>query len=74
MVRVITELMAMVFAGIIDIAFGLSIMHMATKTLLIFTQCISIIENLGLLGIKLPQILVEKIQDLNPDKNQHLNK
>lgn len=67
-IRAITEMLAILFSGIIDIAFGLSIMMVATKTLLIFKEAISIIENFGILGVQLPAILTDKIQDLNPNK------
>lgn len=67
-IRAITEILAILFSGIIDIAFGLSIMMIATKTLLIFKESISIIENFGILGVQLPAILTDKIQDLNPNK------
>ena len=72
-VRAITELLSILFAGVIDIAFGLSIMMVATKTLLIFKEAISIIENFGQLGVQLPSILTDKIQDLNPNGKDNNN-
>ena len=45
---------------------GLNILMLATKSLLVFKQCISIVENLGLLGVELPDLLKDKIQDLKP--------
>ena len=67
-IRVITELIAIVFSGVLDFAFGLNILMVATKTLLVFKEAISIVENFGVLGVKLPDIITEKIQDLNPHK------
>ena len=69
-IRVITELMAIIFSGVLDSAFGLNILMVATKTLLVFKEAISIVENFGILGVELPDILKNKIQDLNPQKNQ----
>lgn len=69
-IRVITELIAIVFSGVLDFAFGLNILMVATKTLLVFKEAISIVENFGILGVKLPDIITEKIQDLNPQKDQ----
>ena len=69
-IRVITELMAIVFAGVLDFAFGLNILMVSTKTLLVFKEAISIVENFGILGVELPDILKNKIQDLNPQKDQ----
>lgn len=69
-IRVITELMAIVFAGVLDFAFGLNILMVSTKTLFIFKEAISLVENFGILGVELPDILKNKIQDLNPQKNQ----
>lgn len=69
-IRVITELMAIIFSGVLDFAFGLNILMVATKTLLVFKEAISIVENFGILGVELPDILKNKIHDLNPQKNQ----
>ena len=69
-IRVITELMAIVFSGVLDFAFGLNILMVSTKTLLVFKEAISIVENFGILGVELPDILKNKIQDLNPQKDQ----
>ena len=69
-IRVITELIAIVFSGVLDFAFGLNILMVSTKTLLVFKEAISIVENFGILGVELPDILKNKIQDLNPQKDQ----
>ena len=73
-IRVITELMAILFSGILDIAFGLNILMISTKTLLVFKEAISIVENFGILGIQLPSIIMEKIQDLNPQNQNNIDK
>ena len=36
--------------------------------LFVFKESISIVENAGVCGITLPAIILEKIQDLNPNK------
>lgn len=69
MLTFFAELVGIFFAGIVDIMFGLEILLVATKTIFIFKECVSITENLGILGIKLPDVLKDKIQDLNPDKD-----
>ena len=64
-IRSLTELIAIVFSGILDITFGLNILMVATKTLFIFKEAISIIENFGALGITLPKIVQDKVYDLS---------
>lgn len=63
-IRILSEIIAIFFAGILDLVMGLDILMLATKTLLVLKQCISIVENLGILGVELPQVLKDKIQDL----------
>ena len=65
-IRTLSEIIAIFFAGILDLVMGLNILMIATKSLLVFKQCISIVENLGLLGVELPDLLKDKIQDLKP--------
>ena len=69
-VRLIAEIIAIVFTGILDFALGLSILMVSTKMLFIFKEAISIIENLGILGVDFPQIVKDKIQDLKPEEDK----
>lgn len=68
-VRIISELVAIMFAGVLDLTFELNILMISTKTIFVFKQSVSIVENLGLLGIELPKILTDKIYDLNQNKD-----
>ena len=69
MLKIISELLAIVFACVLDYILGLDILMLAMKMILVFKEAISIVENLGILGVQLPKIITDKIQDLNPDKN-----
>lgn len=69
-IRILSEIIAIFFAGILDDVLGLNILMFSTKGLFLFKQCISIVENLGLLGVDLPQILKDKIQDLKTDNKE----
>ncbi len=70
MLKIISELLAIVFACVLDYILGLDILMLAMKMILVFKEAISIVENLGILGVQLPKIITDKIQDLNPDKNK----
>lgn len=74
LIRSISELVAIVFSGILDFTFGLNILMISTKTLLIFKEAISIIENFGVLGIQLPKIVTDKIYDLNSENEKEKSK
>ena len=74
LIRSISELVAIVFSGILDFTFGLNILMISTKTLLIFKEAISIIENFGVLGIQLPKIVTDKIYDLNSENEKEESK
>lgn len=67
-VLTVGEIIAILFAGILDSVLNLEIIMLSTQSLFIFKEAISIVENLGLIGVNLPQFLKDKIQDLNPDK------
>ena len=69
MLKIISELLAIIFACVLDYILGLDILMLAMKMILVFKEAISIVENLGILGVQLPKIITDKIQDLNPDKN-----
>lgn len=64
------ELLLLLFSAILDQLLGLEILLISTKMLFVFKECISIIENAGVCGVTLPAILLDKIQDLNPNKDK----
>ena len=64
MVNVLAELVAIFFAGILDSVLDLKILLSATKWLFLLKEAISILENLGQLGVEMPRVLKDKIQDL----------
>lgn len=66
----ILDLTSIVFAGILDILFGLDVILISTKMILVYKEAVSIVENWGQLNLPLPKILKDKIQDLNPDKDK----
>ena len=47
---------------------GLSILSISTRMLFVFKESISIVENAGVCGVTLPAVILEKLQDLNPNK------
>lgn len=69
--NVLIEISIIILAGILDLLLGLEILMISTKMLLIYKEAISIIENAGICGVPIPNILKTKIQDLNPDTNKN---
>lgn len=69
----VLELVLIVFSEILGQLLGIDILVLATKMLFVFKECISIIENAGVCGVNLPNIIKDKIQDLNPDKESGEN-
>lgn len=67
-VLTVGEIVAIFFAGLLDSLLNLNIIMISTQSLFIFKEAISIVENLGIIGVKLPEFLKDKIQDLNPDR------
>lgn len=61
-VFVIAEIIAIIFAGVLDQVLGLNILLLATKCLFIYKEAISIVENLGILGIDLPPVIKNQIE------------
>lgn len=70
LIKVTTELLALVFSAIIDYILGLNILLLTVKMLLVSKEALSIIENFGLLGFTFPKIVTDKIQDLNPENKE----
>ena len=62
------EILLLIFSAVLDQVLGLSILSISTRMLFVFKESISIVENAGLCGVTLPAIILEKLQDLNPNK------
>lgn len=67
---VFVEFGCFIFAGTMDQLLNLQILLLSTKMLFVYKECLSIIENLDKLGVKLPKIFSEKINSLNPDSEE----
>ena len=65
---VLLELIAIIFAGILDQLLSLDFLLITTKTLFVFKECLSIKENLEEMGIGLPKDITDAIETINPDK------
>ena len=70
LIKILSELLAIIFACVLDYVLGLKILMLSMKMLLVAKECVSIVENLGQLGVTIPKIIAEKIEDLNPDKKE----
>ena len=70
-VSTVGELVALLFSGVLDSLLGLNVIMLSTQSLFVFKEAISIVENLGLIGVHLPEFLKDKIQDLNPEKKDN---
>lgn len=64
----VLELVLIVFSEILGQLLAIDILVIATKMLFVFKECISIVENAGACGVNVPNVIKDKIQDLNPDK------
>ena len=62
------EILLLIFSAVLDQDLGLSILSISTRMLFVFKESISIVENAGVCGVTLPAIILEKLQDLNPNK------
>ena len=68
-IRWIAEFIALVFVMGIDILLGLNfIISYATLGLFIYKEAGSICENLAECGVELPNIIKDKLEIFNPDK------
>ena len=65
---VLLELIAIIFAGILDQLLSLDFLLITTKMLFVFKECLSIKENLEEVGIGLPKDITDAIETINPDK------
>lgn len=64
--RTIGEIVALMFTAILDYSLNLNVLLITTEMLFIFKECISIIENLGTIGVEIPDIVKNKIYELKP--------
>lgn len=65
---VLLELIAIIFAGILDQLLSLNFLLITTKTLFVFKECLSIKENLEEVGVSLPKDITHAIETINPNK------
>ena len=74
LIKWIAELIAVIFVIVIDIMLGLEFYLCGlTLALFVYKECGSVIENLGQLGVELPNILKEKLEVLNKQKEEKKN-
>lgn len=67
-IRVVGELIALFFVGILDVVTGLGVMLAGVKVLFVFKEGVSILENLEQIGVELPSFIKENLQSYR-DKN-----
>lgn len=66
LIKWIAELIGVIFVILIDMMLGLEFYLCGlTLALFVYKECGSVIENLGQLGVELPNILKEKLEVLN---------
>ena len=65
---VLLELIAIIFAGILDQLLSLDFLLITTNTLFVFKECLIIKENLEEMGIGLPKDITDAIETINPNK------
>lgn len=70
LLNLVIEIIIILLSGILDLLLGLDILLLATKMLMVYKEVISIVENAGICGVPIPEILKSKIQDLNPDSKK----
>lgn len=70
LLHVVAELLAIVFATVLDYVLNINILVMSMKLLLVWKEAVSIVENLGLIGVQIPTVIKNKIQDLNSDNKE----
>ena len=63
-------LIVMIAARLDDTASLNSVLRDGTVYALVVNECISILENLGLMGVPLPRILTQAIEQLRSDKGE----
>lgn len=74
LIKWIAELIGVIFVILIDMMLGLEFYLCGlTLALFVYKECGSVIENLGQLGVELPNILKEKLEVLNKQKEEKKN-
>ena len=75
LIKWIAELIGVIFVILIDMMLGLEFYLCGlTLALFVYKECGSVIENLGQLGVELPNILKEKLEVLNKEKEEEKKK
>ena len=75
LIKWIAELIGVIFVILIDMLLGLEFYLCGlTLALFVYKECGSVIENLGQLGVELPNILKEKLEVLNKEKEEEKKK
>ena len=75
LIKWIAELIGVIFVILIDMMLGLEFYLCGlTLALFVYKECGSVIENLGQLGVELPNILKEKLEVLNKEKEEEEEK
>ena len=75
LIKWIAELIGVIFVILIDMTLGLEFYLCGlTLALFVYKECGSVIENLGQLGVELPNILREKLEVLNKEKEEEKKK
>ena len=75
LIKWIAELIGVIFVIFIDMMLGLEFYLCGlTLALFVYKECGSVIENLGQLGVELPNILREKLEVLNKEKEEEKKK
>ena len=71
LIKWIAELIGVIFVILIDMLLGLEFYLCGlTLALFVYKECGSVIENLGQLGVELPNVLKEKLEVLNKEKEK----
>ena len=71
LIKWIAELIGVIFVILIDMMLGLEFYLCGlTLALFVYKECGSVIENLGQLGVELPNVLKEKLEVLNKEKEE----
>ena len=74
LIKWIAELIGVIFVILIDMMLGLEFYLCGlTLALFVYKECGSVIENLGQLGVELPNILKEKLEVLNKQEDDKKN-
>lgn len=74
LIKWIAELIAVIFVILVDIMLGLEFYLCGlTLALFVYKECGSVVENLGQLGVDLPNVLKDKLEVLNKSETEDKN-